>query len=131
MNSSGKTWVKVWGMLLVVFVLGGVTGAAIDGLYRSRAAEVFIAPSMRNTEAYFEILKRELNLTPDQEAAISAILDETSNDYKKVCAEVRPRYDVVRERARERMRALLVAEQQKRFDSIITQENCNCPDQKK
>jgi hypothetical protein len=48
-----------------------------------------------------------------------------------VCADVRPRYDTLRERTRGQMRALLTADQQPRFDSIITQEDCRCPEQKK
>jgi hypothetical protein len=48
-----------------------------------------------------------------------------------VCADVRPRYDELRERARGEMRALLSADQQQRFDMIITQEDCRCPETKK
>jgi hypothetical protein len=38
---------------------------------------------------------------------------------------------VVRVRAREQMRALLMADQQQRFDLIVTQEDCKCPEPKK
>ena len=60
-----------------------------------------------------------------------AILDSAREEYKAVCADVRPRYDVVREGARTRMRALLSADQQPRFDEIVTAEDCRCPEQKK
>jgi hypothetical protein len=126
---------KAWGAFLLVFALGGVTGASIDGIYRLRAAG---APSpttpvvsLRDTDTYFETLKRELTLSGEQETAIRTVLDHTRDDYKAVCADVRPRYDTVRERARSRMRELLTAEQQPRFDSIITAEDCRCPDPKK
>lgn len=134
MNSQQKASVKVWGAFLVVFVLGGVTGASLDGTYRSRfgATTTGAAPvSMRDTEAYFETLKRELTLSEDQATRMHAVLDKTRDDYKAVCADVRPRYDSVRERARTEMRALLAADQRQRFDSIITAEDCRCPEPKK
>lgn len=131
MSAQGNMWLKVWGALLIVFALGCVTGIAIDGIYRSRASNNLPA-SIRDGDAYFERLKRELDLNSEQATAMRAILEQTRGEYKAICAEVRPRYDVLRERARERMRALLSAEQQQNFDSMIMQEDCNtCPDRRK
>jgi Spy/CpxP family protein refolding chaperone len=132
MNLHWKTWLKIWSVLLVVFALGCVTGASLDGIYRLRASaeRPTLAPSMRDTDAYFDTLKRELVLTENQSTEMRAILDRTREDYKAVCADVRPRYDVLRERARGQMRALLTADQQPKFDSIITKEDCRCPEQK-
>jgi hypothetical protein len=129
MNSQRKAWVA----FLIVFALGGVTGASLDGIYRLRAAasNAAVTVSIRDTDAYFETLKRELTLNEDQAWAMRAVLDRTRDDYKAVCADVRPRYDVVRERARGQMRALLTADQQPRFDSIVTAEDCRCPELKK
>lgn len=134
MNSQTMARVKVWGAFLVVFTLGGITGVSLDGIYRSRGdanAAAVAAVSMRDTDGYFETLKRELSLSDEQATSMRAILDRTRDDYKAVCADVRPRYDVVRERARNQMRALLAADQQQRFDTIVTQEDCKCPEQKK
>ena len=124
---------KVWAAFLIVFALGGVTGASVHGIYQWRSGDsVTAAPvSIRDTDAYFETLKRELTLSDDQSSGMRAILDQTRDDYKAVCSDVRPRYDVVRERARGQMRALLTAEQQPRFDSIVTAEDCRCPELKK
>ena len=124
---------KAWAAFLIVFALGGVTGASVHGIYQLRSGDsVTAAPvSIRDTDAYFDTLKRELTLTDDQSSGMRAILDQTRDDYKAVCADVRPRYDVVRERARGQMRALLTAEQQPRFDSIVTAEDCRCPELKK
>ncbi len=129
MNSQRKAWVA----FLIVFALGGVTGASLDGIYRLRAAasNPAVTVSIRDTDAYFETLKRELTLSEDQASAMRAVLDRTRDDYKAVCADVRPRYDVVRERARGQMRALLTADQQPRFDAIVTAEDCRCPELKK
>jgi hypothetical protein len=129
MNSQRKAWLAFF----IVFALGGVTGAALDGIYRLRASSSEQTPaiSIRDTDAYFETLQRELTLNDDQSSAMRVILDRTRDDYKAVCSDVRPRYDTVRERARSQMRALLTADQQPRFDAIVTAEDCRCPELKK
>jgi hypothetical protein len=132
MNGARGTTAKIWLLVALVFALGGVTGASIDGILRIRASSAQSAPvSIRDTDAYFDTLRREVKLSGDQEIAIRAILDRTRDDYKSVCADVRPRYNSLRERAREQMRALLSGDQLERFDSIITKEDCQCPDQKR
>ncbi len=128
-NQNAK-W-KGLGLLALVFFLGSLTGAGLDGIYRARAAAARPALSLKENTEYFDTLKRELALNPDQVTAVRSILDETRNEYKTVCAEVRPRYNVLRDRARTRMRALLDDEQKKRFDVIVTQESCNCPELQK
>ncbi|HSE98465.1 MAG TPA: hypothetical protein VLD57_09400 [Blastocatellia bacterium] len=124
-------WVKIWGVLVVVFALGCVTGAAINGLYRGPSESNPGASAIDRGEAYFDSLKRELNLSEQQAASMRAILDETRTRYKDICAEVRPRYYNLRETARLRMRELLSEQQAERFDRMAPQEDCNCPAQKK
>ena len=123
---------KAWAAFLIVFALGGVTGASVIGVYSLRtqpnASNEKMTVSIRDTDAYFETLKRELTLSDDQAAAMRVVLDRTRDDYKAVCADVRPRYDVVKERARGELRSLLTSEQQPRFDSIVTAEDCRCPE---
>jgi hypothetical protein len=132
MNERNKMWLKVSALLLAVFVLGSLTGAAVDGIYRARAAGMESrSMSMRDGEAYFGTLQRELKLNADQASGIRLILDQTRIEYKEICAETRPRYDALRGQARIQMRALLLPAQQQRFDEIVTQENCNCPDPRK
>ncbi|HKA21377.1 MAG TPA: hypothetical protein VKN18_24075 [Blastocatellia bacterium] len=126
---------KAWAAFLIVFALGGVTGASVIGVYSLRspanASYEKMTVSIRDTDAYFDTLKRELTLSDDQAAAMRVVLDRTRDDYKAVCADVRPRYDVVKEKARGELRALLTAEQQPRFDSIVTAEDCRCPEPRK
>ena len=64
----------------------------------------------------FERMKRDLSLSDQQATEIRAILDETSNGFRSLRAEVRPRYDALRQSSRTRIRALLTPEQQQRFD---------------
>jgi hypothetical protein len=131
MTNSGNLKFKGLAMLVGVFVLGTVTGISLDGLYRGRRAAAAPPLSLKENGEYFETLRHELALNPEQTTAVRGILDDTRNEYKTVCSEVRPRYNVLRDRARTRMRALLNPDQQKRFDVIVTQESCNCPELQK
>ena len=138
MTGQSKNLIKTWGVIVFVFGLGVVTGS-LNGFREARvvvedapstgsAAETL--PSMRSGDAYFETLQRELQLDAQQASQMRTIIDETRSQYKTVCAQVRPRYDALRERARSRMRVLLTAEQQERFNTIVTREDCQCPEQR-
>ncbi|HET9532386.1 MAG TPA: periplasmic heavy metal sensor, partial [Blastocatellia bacterium] len=124
MNPQFGVWVKIWSVLIVVFALGCVTGAAINGLYRGQTGDEPRSTALDQGEVYFESLKRELDLSDQQAARMRAILDETRAQYKDICAEVRPRYYNLRENARIRMRELLSEDQAERFDRMAPQEDC-------
>jgi hypothetical protein len=128
MDPQNKMLIKIWSAVIVVFVLGCVTGAAVSGLYFSPSGNDPEAIARRQTTEYFDTLKREVNLTSEQVDRMSGILDQMRNNYKSVCAEVRPRYYHVREEARVKMRELLTPQQQERFDAIVTQDDCKCPE---
>ena len=129
MTTGKHVRLGAWLVLATVFVLGGAVGASLSGLYWSRAAAAVRTPSIRDGDAYLQVLNRELGLNSEQTASIGAVIDETRGQYSGICAEVRPRYEVLRDGARARIRTLLTAGQQHRFDEIVSQENCNCPEQ--
>ena len=120
MTLTGHTRLKVWLVLLVVFVLGSVTGAALTGLYRSRASGDLRERTMHE---HFEKMRRELNLTDQQTTQVRAILDETRNEYRALRSELKPRFEEPRQKARARIRALLTPEQQQKFDAMVTQKD--------
>jgi Spy/CpxP family protein refolding chaperone len=119
MTIQGHTRLKVWLVLVVVFALGSVTGAALTGLYRSRAG----ADHPGSKQDRFEKMRRDLNLTEEQTKSVSAILDETRNEYRSLRAELRPRFEEPRQKARTKIRALLTPEQQPKFDAMVAQQD--------
>ena len=136
MNEQKKNLIKTWCVLVLVFGLGAVAGS-LNGFRAARGvAEDTMqsasepVPSIRSGDAYFETLQRELQLDAQQASLMRTIIDETRSQYKSVCAQVRPRYDALRESARTRMRVLLTPEQQERFNTIVTREDCQCPEQR-
>lgn len=125
MTPRGKTVLKVWLMVLVVFVLGCLTGASLDSAYRLRARnnEPQERGGGRDKKDVFEKMKRDLELSEQQATEIRAILDQTRNEYRSLRAEVRPRYDALRQNSRSRIRALLTPEQQQRFDARVAERD--------
>lgn len=119
MTPRGLTRLKMWLVLVGVFLLGGVTGAALDSLYRLRASggEGRHERRARDRGDMFEKMKSELNLTEEQGTQIRAIIEQSREEYRALRSEVSPRYDAVRQNARARIRALLNPEQQQRFDA--------------
>src|SRR6266550_1035747 len=131
MTLTGRTTLKIWLVLLVVFVLGSVTGAALTGLYRSRAGGGGAEAHERAMHERFEKMRRELNLTDQQTTSVRTILDETRNEYKALRTELRPRFEEPRQKARARIRALLTPEQQQKFDSMVAQHDARHDEEQK
>ena len=125
--TTQHTTLKVWLVLVVVFVLGSVTGGAVTGFYHTMARGD--RPTARDR---FDKMRRDLNLADDQTKSVSAILDETRNEYKALRAELRPRFEEPRQKARTKIRALLTPEQQQKFDAMVAQQDAQREgDQKK
>ena len=121
MNENSNSRLKTWLVLIVVFVLGAVTGAGLSGVYRSKANDSFREARARDRQAMFEKIRNDLNLNAEQSKEIQKVLDETANDFRTLRSELRPRYEELRLKARGRMRAVLSAEQQQKFDALMTE----------
>ncbi len=130
MTLAGRTRLKIWLVLLAVFVLGCVTGVALTGLYRSRASSGAESHE-RVMHERFERMRTELNLTDQQTAAVRTILDETRNEYRALRTELRPRFEEPRMKARSRIRALLNSEQQQKFDAMVAQQDAQHDEEQK
>lgn len=123
MTLTGRTTFKIWMVLIAVFLLGSITGAAVTGLYRSRASAGRNGRDRGKHEQRFEKMRQELSLTDQQAADLRTILDQTRNEYRALREELRPRFEEPRMRARTKIRALLNAEQQTKFDALVAQQD--------
>ena len=111
-------------LVFAVFVLGIALGAL--GMHVA-STQVFGSPrnganagKMHKDKAQIVAeLTRELTLTAEQQAQFSAILDESRAKYKAINEQVRPQYDQVREQGRDRIRAILTAEQRPKFEAFV------------
>jgi Spy/CpxP family protein refolding chaperone len=130
MTVAGRTRLKIWLVLMAVFVLGCVTGVALTGLYRSRASSGTESRE-RAMHARFERMRTELNLTDQQTTAVRTVLDETRNEYRALRTELRPRFEEPRMKARSRIRALLTPEQQQKFDAMVAKQDAQHDEEQK
>ncbi len=109
-------------LVALVFVLGIALGAA--GVYvvttRVHAARPqAAAPGGLVPADVVARLNGELNLTPDQQKQIEAILTDTQARYAEIHRQAAPEYDQARHQGRVRIRELLTPEQQPKFDQFL------------
>ena len=116
MTGKGNVKFKIWLVLAVVFALGTVTGAALGGLYHSRAGGRGRGGDGRDARQ-FDKMRTELGLSDEQAARVRAILDETRNEYRALRTELRPRFEEPRLRARAKIREVLDEAQRQKFDA--------------
>jgi len=120
----------MWLVLVAVFLLGSVSGAALTGLIRSRASGERPDHEKAMKER-FDKMRSELNLSDQQTTAVRAILEETRNEYRALKTELRPRFEEPRQKARTRIRALLTPEQQQKFDAMVAQHDAQRDEEQK
>ena len=125
MTTRGRTRLKIWLVVVGVFALGCLSGVALDGAYRLRAGAFPREGGRpgRERKDIFERMRRDLSLTDEQARQVKAVLDETRDEYRTLSAECRPRYDAIRQKGRDRIRALLTPEQQQRFDAKVAERD--------
>lgn len=106
-------------LLLLVFVLGTATGALGFGVYQARMGWW---GSRRDAGRFQQVvlrrLTRELDLRADQQQQVEAILRESGDEFSRLRQEIRPRFQAIRERSRDRIRTLLDPGQQAKFETL-------------
>ena len=102
-----------WKPIVVALILGVLLGMAI---FRWVSPHGFWNNPQSFQRHMIRQLTRKLDLSPDQEAKVSLILEDTRHHIEDLRKELRPRFDAVREDAHRRIREVLNAAQQAKFD---------------
>ena len=107
-------------LVLVVFVLGIALGGV--GIYvvtaRVQAAR---AQAIAHNPDHMAMFTRDLNLTPEQQTQIQAIISDTRAHYAELHDKFDPEYERVRHEGRQRIREVLTAEQRPKFEDLLRQ----------
>ena len=109
--------------LAIVFVLGSALGG-VFGYYfahRSYASERTVLSAEARRAQRREKLTREVELTPDQQKQVIAILDQSQVEYKAIHEVMDPRIESVRQKTRDQIRGLLSADQKPKFEEFLRQ----------
>ncbi len=106
-------------LLLLAFGLGVGAGALGLGVYQARTG--WGRPpydAARFQQHVLQRLTKELVLRLDQQKAIEAILAETGQEFARLREEIGPRFRDIRIRARDRIQAVLDANQLTKFTEL-------------
>ncbi len=118
-NPTIQQKATVW--LAIVFVLGAALGG-VFGYYfahRSYASERTVLSAEARRAQRREKLTREVQLTPDQQKQVIAILDQSQVEYKAIHDVMDPRIESVRQKTRDQIRGLLSADQKPKFEEFL------------
>lgn len=109
--------------LAIVFVLGTALGGILGYSFAHRtyaSAPTVLSSDARRAQRR-EKLTRDVGLTADQHTQITAILDQAQNETKAVHTVMDPQIDAIRQKARDKIRALLTDEQKPKFEEFLRQ----------
>jgi len=115
LESLGRLRLQAILLLLAVFVIGALAGAAFE---RGRWRRWPPPPPPPPPHGLPPGLREELHLTPDQATRIEEILDRSRARTDVVLDQFLPRLRAVTDSIRAEVRAVLTPEQQKRFDRL-------------
>jgi Spy/CpxP family protein refolding chaperone len=117
--SDQPTWQnpRILTTLVLVFLTGAMAGAIgmRFGLHRELQRNAAYWKSDRSQSQFsYDLLKRELSLTPDQAQKLKTILD----DFSKYHDDLEVQIEDVRATGRNRIVQMLTPEQRKRFEQL-------------
>jgi hypothetical protein len=106
----------------LVFVLGAALGGMIGYVFAHQKYTVTSAAptsdSARRAQKVQE-LTQNANLTPEQSQQVDAIIRDIQRQMKVIRQTTDPQIDEVRQKGRDRIRAILSAEQKPKFEGFI------------
>lgn len=109
-------------LVIVVFLLGVLLGAVGNHVWGNRiwTSHAQIRPNAyRPKNQVIADFTKELALTPDQQAKLGEIIDQTRAQWNALYAPLQPQHEKIRQDSRNRIRAILTPEQQTKFDAFM------------
>jgi Spy/CpxP family protein refolding chaperone len=119
---SNKTKREAAVLVLVVFVLGLLLGVAGNHVWGERVwGRVNFSQDVHpSRNQVIDDLTHKLELTPEQQTKLASIVDDTRSKWDALYAPLEPEKERIRLEGRQRIRALLTPDQQKKYD-VFTQ----------
>ena len=108
-----KRW-QIVGAVLILFGMGFLAGVLSMNMYHRRWAN----PAAARRGAFEQALK-QLNLNPDQQTKVDAILADTRSQLREVRKGESPRVSDIRNNARQRLQSVLTPEQWRQLQETM------------
>ena len=103
--------------LAVVFVVGTLFGYVAHGFYSERTARA--GGSKDHRARILAKLQKELLLSPEQLAQVTAIFNQTHLRFEEIKGRMEPEFEAIRHEHRQRIMAILTPEQQPKYQKIL------------
>jgi len=130
MESKTNSQTKARLIVVSVFVIGFAAGALALNLYQQLSRSSDKNTPRNGAELLLKRMNEKVGLASDQQEQIKQILDETADKYKDIRKEMdpvvkpfEPRFNSVRQESRDRIRALLTAEQLPKYEQMVTEHD--------
>jgi len=130
MESKTNSQTKARLIVVSVFVIGFAAGALALNLYQQLSRSSERNTPHNGTEFLLKRMNDKVGLASDQQEQIKKILDETADKYKDIRKEMdpvvkpfEPRFNTVRQESRDRIRALLTAEQLPKYEQMVQEHD--------
>ena len=118
-NSTARKAALWVGLVFVLgLALGGVSGY-LFGHQKYMVTSAAPTDDAARRALKVQELTKLANLTPEQSQQVDAIISEVQGQIKTIRKANDPQIDEVRHKGRERMRAILTAEQKPKFEEFI------------
>jgi Spy/CpxP family protein refolding chaperone len=108
-------------LVFVLFVLGIALGSVGTYVVTSHVLAARPQATQARTSDHMALFTRDLNLNPDQQSQIQAILNDSRSRYAELHEKLDPEYEQVRQQGREHIRQVLTPEQRPKFEELLRQ----------
>jgi hypothetical protein len=129
MESKTSSQTKARLIVITVFVIGFAAGALSLNLYQRLTRSASPKPEGR-AGVLIQKMNERMDLTTDQQAQIREILDRTAKKYAEIRVELEPRikdfeprFNAVRQKQRDEIRALLNEKQLPKFNEMVEEQD--------
>ena len=106
-------------LLVLTFLLGGVTGGIGYYLYENHVASAATKTDQSSPRRLADQLAEGLSLYAAQKEKISVIINKGREKYHGLSEQFRPQYDAIRNETRAEIREILREDQRAQFEQIL------------
>ena len=104
-------------LAVVVFLLGAALGGVATHVWTIHASNQQRAPHGR--DQILSQMTRALDFTPEQLKVVTGIVDDTHGQIRALYSPLDAQREQIRQKARERIRAVLTSEQLPKFEDFL------------
>ncbi len=113
-----KMKIKIIAGVLVVFLLGVITGALGTGHFIKRRFQEFSSGERPFHKFFMRRLTRELELTDEQKLEVQKILEDSAGEVREFLQNSRIKFDKIMARRTAEIKEILTPDQQKQLDQM-------------